>query len=180
MSTEKFSQHFPWPQNTNVYLHVPGLNYTRIYGKKRKRKASSGLKAGNDSYLDRKMWRADEHYSAVLKSKRHFELQGWNVCEASSESSDQRTWCIVSAPSVSATSPCAGSCCSSFPSQDSTRPNRWFTSSAVFLTVKLSPHWPPWKQHLSSCRRTGLWRRVRGSLLEWKGICGMIFCSRHQ
>lgn len=67
-----------------------------------------------------------------------------------------------------------------FHSQDSTRPNRWFKSSAVFLTVKFSAHCPPWKQHLSSCRRTGLWRRVRGSLLEWKGICGMIFCSRHQ
>lgn len=38
MNTEKFSQHFPWPQNTNVYLSVPELNNIRIYGKKQKTK----------------------------------------------------------------------------------------------------------------------------------------------
>lgn len=41
MNTEKFSQHFPWPQNINVYLSVPELNNIRIYGKKQKTKTQN-------------------------------------------------------------------------------------------------------------------------------------------
>ena len=41
-------------QNQTRYLQVPGLNI-RIYEKKQKEKTLTGLKAGSDSYLDRKM-----------------------------------------------------------------------------------------------------------------------------
>ena len=77
-----------------MYLQVPGLNI-RIYEKKQKEKTLTGLKAGSDSYLDRKMWKADACYSAVFKSKRHFGPEVWNVSETSLEPPTHRSvFCV--------------------------------------------------------------------------------------
>lgn len=171
MNTEKCSQHFPWPQNTNVYLNVPELNNIRIY---RGEKTQT-----QNPHLDWKqevthIWTAKcEKQMNVIQlfwNKRGISTPGLKCLWELFKEIIRPTNMVLCISSV-----CMRSCCSSFSHLGSPGPNKWFKSS---VTVKFSPCCPPLKRHTLLYRALKMGEGEPAGVERQEGTCRMIFCSR--